>query len=66
MKDHCTLDPNSFVLMIIGKSIVNIFYFYFTLNQVYVVSAQKKNQQNCLKFACGQSEIESEVCVIAS
>ena len=46
---------------------MNIFYFYFTLNQVYVVSAQKKNQQNFLKFACdGESEIESEVCVIAS
>ena len=41
---------------------MNIFYFYFTLNQVYVVSAQ-----NFLKFACdGESEIESEVCVIAS
>ena len=46
---------------------MSIFYFYFTLNQVYVVSAQKKNQQNFLKFACdGESGIESEVCVIAS
>ena len=42
---------------------MNIFYFYFTLNQVYVVSALLKTQ----KFACdGESEIESEVCVIAS
>ena len=46
---------------------MNIFYFCFTLDQVYVVSALKKNQQNFLKFACdGESEIESEVCVIAS
>ena len=46
---------------------MNIFYFYFTLNQVYVVSALLKNQQNFLKFAFdGESEIESEVCVIAS
>ena len=46
---------------------MNIFYFYFTLNQVNVVSALLKNQQNFLKFACdGESEIESEVCVIAS
>ena len=44
-----------------------MFYFYFTFIQVYVVSALLKNQQNFLKFACdGESEIESEVCVIAS
>ena len=46
---------------------MNIFYFYFIVNPVCVVSALWKNQQNRLKFACdGQSEIESEVCVIAS
>ena len=41
--------------------------FFFILNQVYVVSALQKNQQNCLKSACDvQREIESKVCVVAS